>query len=156
MIAVDIKKPISIQNVKGNVTVTVIDGNNNQTQVHVNEFSRKFALECGLQLIYDDGDFKKDSNTSVNFKEWLDGFQFNLKSIYYEREFRRNNLLSKIKTRLENNSRFLILGTSGTSKSVILMEVLCDYLKQGYRILHNLDIGSVRKQQCRNQESRIH
>ena len=31
-----------------------------------------------------------------------------------------------------------MLGESGTSKSTVLMEIMCDYFRDGYRVLHNL------------------
>ena len=70
-------------------------------------------------------------------------FQFNIKSIYYEKEYRREELLNKIKTKLEKDNRLLLFGESGTSKSIILIEILCDYLKNGYKIFHNLDPVSI-------------
>jgi tetratricopeptide (TPR) repeat protein len=135
-------KPISIQNVQGNVTVTIIEGNNNKTELSIDGFTKRFAQDCGLRLIYNDY-FKQDDNTSTNFNDWLNGFSFNIKSVYHEREYRRENLLKDIKIKLEEKQRLIILGESGTSKSVILMEVLCDYLKKGYKILHNLESGSI-------------
>jgi tetratricopeptide (TPR) repeat protein len=136
-------KPISIQNVKGNVTVTIVEGNNNQTQVSIGDFIEKITIECGLRLIYEDT-FKENSNTSTNFNEWLKGFSFNIKSIYYKREYKREKIINTIEKKLEDNQMLLILGESGTSKTILLMEVLCDYLKKGffkkgYKILHNLD-----------------
>jgi tetratricopeptide (TPR) repeat protein len=139
----DNSKPISIQNVQGNVTVTIIEGNNNKTELSIDAFTKRFAQDCGLRLIYNDNYYKKDNNTNTNFQDWLKGFSFNIKSVYYEREFRRDKLLNDIKTKLEDKQRLLILGESGTSKSVILMEMLCDYLKKGYKILHNLESGSL-------------
>jgi tetratricopeptide (TPR) repeat protein len=135
-------KPISIQNVNGNVTVTIVEGNNNKTELSVDAFTRRFDQDCGLRLIYNDY-FKQDNNTSTNFKDWLNGFSFNIKSIYYGREFRRENLLKDIKAKLEEKQRLILLGESGTSKSVILIEIMCDYLKEGYKILHNLELGSM-------------
>jgi ABC-type dipeptide/oligopeptide/nickel transport system ATPase subunit len=131
-------KPISIQNVNGNVTVTIIEGNNNKTELSIDGFTKRFAQDCGLRLIYNDY-FKQDDNTSTNFNDWLNGFSFNIKSVYYEVEYRREELLNNIITTLEKDKRLLLLGESGTSKSIILMEILCDYLKNGYKILHNLD-----------------
>jgi hypothetical protein len=80
-------KPISIKDVKGNVTVTIVEGNNNKTELSIGSFIEKITKDCGLQLIYEDY-FKNDSNTSTNFRDWLDGFPFNIKSLYHGREFR--------------------------------------------------------------------
>jgi tetratricopeptide (TPR) repeat protein len=131
-------RPISVQNVNGNVTVTIVEGNNNQTQVTIGDFIEKTKTECGLRLIYEDT-FKENNNTTSNFNEWLKGFPLDLKSIYHNREYRREKLIDIIKKKLEDKQRLLLLGVSGTSKSTLVMEILCDYLKKGYKILHNLD-----------------
>jgi tetratricopeptide (TPR) repeat protein len=39
-----------------------------------------------------------------------------------------------------------VLGESGTSKSTVLMEIMCDYFRDGYRVLHN--IGSTQLAQA--------
>ena len=88
-------KPISIQNVNGNVAVTIVEGNNNTTELSIDSFTKRFAQDCGLRLIYNDY-FKKDNNTNTNFQDWLKGFSFNIKSIYHGREFRRENLIKDI------------------------------------------------------------
>jgi tetratricopeptide (TPR) repeat protein len=135
--------PISINDViGGNVTVTIIDGSNNKTDIKIDDFENRFQQECGLTFLYNDP-YKKDRDTSTNFSDWLSGFQFNIKSIYYEKEYRREELLNKIKIKLDQDHRLLLLGESGSSKSIILMEILCDYLKQDYKILHNLDPVSI-------------
>ncbi|HSF51526.1 MAG TPA: tetratricopeptide repeat protein [Nitrososphaeraceae archaeon] len=135
--------PISINGVGGNVTVTIIDGSNNKTDIRIDDFENSFPQECGLTFLYNDPYRKDSSNTSTHFSDWVKGFQFNIKSVYYEREYRREGLLNKIKTKLEQDQRLLLLGESGTSKSIILMEILCDYLKLDYKILHNLDPVSI-------------
>ena len=131
-------KPISIQNVNGNVTITIVEGNNNKTELSIDDFIEKTNTDCGLRLIYNDY-FKENNNTISNFNEWLKGFSFNFKSVYHEREYRREKLLDIIKTKLEDKKRLLLLGESGMSKSIFLMEILCDYLNKGYKILHNIE-----------------
>ena len=79
------------------------------------------------------------NNTASNFTEWLKGFPFNLRSVYYGKEYRREKVINTIEKKLEDKQRLLLLGESGTSKTILLMEVLCDYLSKGYKILHNLD-----------------
>src|SRR5215203_6815731 len=100
-------KPISIQNVQGNVTVTIVEGSNNQTQVTIGDFIEKINIACGLRLIYEDN-FKENNNTSTNFNEWLKGFSFNIKSVYYKREYKRENIIHNIKKKLEDSHRLLI------------------------------------------------
>ena len=46
---------------------------------------------------------------------------------------------NEIKGRLEDKSRLLLAGESGTSKTTILMEILTDYFVEGYEILYNLE-----------------
>ena len=54
------------------------------------------------------------------------------------REFRRTDLVEKIKSQLESQRRLLIVGESGFSKTTILMEIICDYFDNGYRILYSI------------------
>jgi putative protein kinase ArgK-like GTPase of G3E family len=55
-------------------------------------------------------------------------------------EFRRDKVLEKIKAKLsQSNHRLLLLGKPGSSKSTILMELICDYFKDRYQILYNWD-----------------
>jgi predicted ATP-dependent serine protease len=54
-----------------------------------------------------------------------------------------------IKDELEtkSNHRLLIVGESGTSKSTILMEIMCDYFDKGYEVLYNFGETVIRKGQ---------
>ena len=128
-------KPISIENVNGNVTITIVDGSNNQTNVSVDEFASRIHANCGLRLIFKDT--YKDSVKKID-KGWDKGFSFALESIYHGLEYRREEVINEIKKKLENENRVLILGEFGTSKSTLMMEILCDYLKDDYKILCNL------------------
>ena len=51
------------------------------------------------------------------------------------KDFRRNEQIDVIKNKIENQHQLLIVGESGTSKSTILMEIMCDYFDDGYTIL---------------------
>ena len=55
------------------------------------------------------------------------------------KSYKRQNVIDEIKQKLESKNRLLILGESGTSKSILLMEIICDYFKEGYKILYNLE-----------------
>ena len=72
-----------------------------------------------------------------DIENWKKGYPFELPSIYYGYEFKRD-LTNEIKQKLEANNKLLVLGESGTSKSTVLMEIMCDYFRDGYRVLHNL------------------
>ena len=57
-------------------------------------------------------------------------------------EFKRESLLSDIIKKLDNKNAntagshtLLLLGKSGTSKSTILMELICFYFKEQYIVL---------------------
>ena len=46
-------------------------------------------------------------------------------------------MVDTVRIKLEREHRLLIVGESGTSKSTILMEVICEYFDRGYTILYN-------------------
>lgn len=54
-----------------------------------------------------------------------------------KRELRREGLIADIKSKLENQGKLLIVGQSGSSKTTILMELMCDYFHAGYEVLYN-------------------
>ncbi|HYV52907.1 MAG TPA: hypothetical protein VE971_06385, partial [Candidatus Eisenbacteria bacterium] len=59
---------------------------------------------------------------------------------------RREGLIADIKSKLENQGKLLIVGPSGSSKTTILMELMCDYFDAGYEVLYNygtMDIKNV-------------
>jgi tetratricopeptide (TPR) repeat protein len=73
-----------------------------------------------------------------DLERWKYGFRFQfLSSIKAKREFRREKIVEEIKKRLEEQHRQLIVGGSGTAKSIVLMEIICDYYDKGYEILWN-------------------
>jgi hypothetical protein len=100
-------------------------------------FKNEVLDECGLTYLYPTY-FKENEDISEDLQKWKEGFPLTLASIYYGKEFKRQNVINEIKQRLESKNRLLILGESGTSKSVLLMEIICDYFKEGYQILYNL------------------
>ena len=92
----------------------------------------------GLKLIHPNH-FRDNSNTSENFEKWKKGFPLSLESIYQHKEYKRERVLQEIIEKLEEKKRLLLLGESGTSKTTLLMEIICQYFDDGYRILYNLD-----------------
>ena len=125
---------ISIKDVGGHATVTQIDGNNNIVNISIDKFRENVFVGCGLRLL-NKKYFEQRSDTSENFQKWLEGFEFSKESIYFKREYRRENIISNIKKLLEDKKRILILGESGTSKSTLIMEVMADYIQKDYQIL---------------------
>ena len=93
------------------------------------------AHSQGFTLLRPDH-FIENRFTDANLEHWKDGFNFNLESIYYRREYRRENVLEEIQRRLDAQNRLILLGQSGTSKSTIMMEIICHYFDKGYKILY--------------------
>ena len=82
--------------------------------------------------------FERRKNVKDDFENWKKGYEFELPSIYYGYEFKREIITNEIKQKLEDNHKLLMLGESGTSKSTVLMQIMCDYFRDGYRVLHNI------------------
>ena len=78
--------------------------------------------------------FEFHKSSSNDLDNWRKGFAFELPSIKSRQELRREGLIDDIKARLENEKKILIIGPSGSSKSTILMELICDYFDAGYEI----------------------
>jgi Tfp pilus assembly protein PilF len=87
----------------------------------------------GLHVI--DKDYFKKNNG--NFEEWKSGYPFNIFAIKEKLEFRREKVLSDVRKLLESNHKIMLIGERGTSKSTVLMEIVCDYLDMGYWALYN-------------------
>ncbi|HKG89501.1 MAG TPA: hypothetical protein VKA95_14350, partial [Nitrososphaeraceae archaeon] len=100
------------------------------------EVQKELYHDYGLTwLARDYFEFHKSSNNDLD--NWRKGFSFELPSIKSKQELRRERIIDDIKTRLENEKKILIVGQSGSSKSTILMELMCDYFDDGYQILYN-------------------
>ena len=125
---------VSIRDNKGDVIGVGIDGSGNiiAKDIIIYQVKRDFNLSP-LTREY----LERHSNTEDDFKGWLTGFPLSLPSIYQKREYRRKNVISLIKDKLDENNRILLLGESGTSKTTLLMEIMCDYLEKDYTILYS-------------------
>mgnify|MGYP003575444155 CR=1 FL=1 len=132
---------LNIGNVSGDVIGFGIDGNGNiigkNISIVINQ-SRSY----GLELLTSDR-FKDYKSTEQDLEDWKKGFSFKLEAIKEKREFRRN-IVDKIKSKLENEHRLLIVGEGGTSKSTILMEIICEYFDNGYKILYNEENSEIK------------
>ena len=133
--------PIEIKENTGDIIGVGIVGSNNKiikNIVNINKFIEETYSDCGLTLIHPNY-FKENTDTEENLKQWRDkGYQLSLEAIFKGEEFRREKMLNEIKDKLENKKRLLILGESGTSKTTLLKEIICDYFRKGYRVLYNL------------------
>ena len=66
-------------------------------------------------------------------------FLFHLSQFINTKSINEKRVLQEIIEKLEEKKRLLLLGESGTSKTTLLMEIICQYFDDGYRILYNLD-----------------
>jgi tetratricopeptide (TPR) repeat protein len=130
----DISPSIDIQNTSGDVIGIGVSGDGNiigkDINIVINE-AQSYGLTL-LSAIY----FKEHKSTEQDLKDWRNGFSFKLEAIKEKRELRRS-IVDKVKINLEREHRLLIVGESGTSKSTILMETICEYFDCGYKILYN-------------------
>jgi tetratricopeptide (TPR) repeat protein len=85
------------------------------------------------------GNFEYRKNTETDFEIWKKGFD--LPSIMAKRELRREGLIAYIKSKLENQGKLLIVGSS---KTTILMELMCDYSDAGYEVFYNYGTADIR------------
>ncbi len=99
--------------------------------------------EYGLKWIYPDY-FEFNKSTDNDLDNWRKGFSFDLPSIKAKQELRRERIIAKIKSNLESEGKLLIAGQSGSSKSTILMELMCDYFDSGYEVLYNIGVTEIR------------
>ena len=60
--------------------------------------------------------FNENKDTSTNFNNWLNGDRLNLSSIFYGLDYRRENIITDIKTKLNSNQILMLLGLTGFSK----------------------------------------
>jgi|SRR5215204_3534618 len=131
----DISSPVDIQNTTGDVIGIGVSGSGNiigkDIHIVINE-----AQSYGLNLL-SASYFNEHKSTEQDLKDWRNGFSFKLEAIKEKRELRRS-IIDRVKIKLERERRLLILGESGTSKSTILMEIICEYFDCGYKTLQQL------------------
>src|SRR5918994_1678362 len=135
------KNSIDIKEVSGDIIGIGIDGSGNiigkDISVVINQ-----AQDYGLNLLSPDY-FKDYKSTEQDLEDWKKGFSFKLEAIKQKKEFRRS-IVDKIKIKLENDHRLLLLGESGTSKTTILMEIMCEYFDYGYKILYDFGESEIK------------
>jgi tetratricopeptide (TPR) repeat protein len=135
------KNSIDIKEVSGDIIGVGIDGSGNiigkDISIVINQ-----AQSYGINLLTSDY-FKEYKSTDQDLEDWKNGFSFKLEAIKDKKDFRRN-IVANIKAKLESEHRLLIVGESGTSKSTILMEIMCDYFEEGYKILYNFGESEIK------------
>jgi tetratricopeptide (TPR) repeat protein len=125
---------IDIQNTSGDVIGIGVSGSGNIIGKDINIVINE-AQSYGLTLLSATY-FKEHKSTEQDLNDWKNGFSFKLEAIKENRELRLS-IIDKVKIKLERENRLLIVGESGTSKSTILMEIICDYFDRGYKVLYN-------------------
>ncbi len=123
-----------IQNVGGDVIGIGVSGSGNIIGKDITLVINQ-AQTFGLNLLSPHY-FEEYKSGDQDIKDWKNGFPFKLESIKGKKELRRN-VVDTVKTNLEKDHKLLILGESGYSKSTILMELICEYFEEGYKILYN-------------------
>ncbi len=100
------------------------------------EHARELYQDYGMLKLSNDY-FESHMCNQNDLDNWKKGFSFELHCIKALRELRREKMIADVKRRIENEHKLLILGQSGSSKSTILMELICDYFENGYKILYS-------------------
>ncbi len=126
---------INIDNITGDAIGIGVDGSGNIIAKNISIVVEEVQRDYGLTLLPPHY-FNEYKSTEQDLEDWRNGFSFKLEAIKEKMELRRS-IVDKIKIRLEREHRLLIVGESGTSKSTILMEIMCEYFDYGYKILYN-------------------
>jgi hypothetical protein len=126
----------------GNITGSgIIVGNDIHIEGDLIVQTSDKARSLGINLL----EPKYFQNRSIgDVENWKNGFEFELPDIMAGLEFKRENLLTSIIKKLDDNKTnnagghsVLLLGKSGISKSTILKELICHYFKEQYIVLYN-------------------
>jgi tetratricopeptide (TPR) repeat protein len=126
---------INIDNITGDAIGVGVDGSGNIIAKNISIVVEEVQRDYGLTLLPPNY-FNEYKSTEQDLEDWRNGFSFKLEAIKEKKELRRS-IVDELKIRLEREHRLLIVGESGTSKSTILMEVMCEYFDYGYKILYN-------------------
>ena len=84
------------------------------------KLARNLCLCDGFEDVSSDYFEKYTKNIEEDFQDWKNGMDFrSLSSIYQEKEFRRNEVITTIKEGLDKYKMLLIKGEPGTSKNTL-------------------------------------
>jgi tetratricopeptide (TPR) repeat protein len=121
----------------GDIIGVGIHGNNNiiAKNVHIDQLILE-TRSFGLELLHPDY-FEQHQKVEENVKNWYRGFSFSLESIYYGKEFKRNEVVNSIISKINDQRCLLLLGESGSSKTTLLGEVICHYYNQNYTVFYS-------------------
>ena len=138
------KKGTSNVNVSGNISNSagVIIGSNIRVEGGINVTTVIQEIRnSGLKYLPPDY-FRVNIRSSYQgFDKWKNGFPFKLQDIMHGHHFQRTDIINEIISKLDDNNNeyhaLLLLGKSGTSKSILLMDIICHYFKKDFIVLYN-------------------
>jgi tetratricopeptide (TPR) repeat protein len=145
----NIQQNMTNVDVSGNISNSagVIIGSNIHVEGGINVTNVIQEIESfGLNFLTPDY-FQLNKSSQQDFANWKKGFRFELPSIMEGKNFNRYDLIQKIVTKLDDNNgdhALLLLGKSGTSKSNLLMDIICHYFKNGFIVFHNFDVEEIK------------
>lgn len=133
----DRKENIDINHVEGDVIGVDIQGCNNiiAKNIQIGKLVQE-VRSLGLELL-DQNYFEQHKKVEDNVKSWYRGFSLSLESIYCDKEFKRNDVLDGIISKLNDQKCLLLLGESGSSKTTLFNEIICHYFNQKYTIFYS-------------------
>lgn len=133
----DNKGGTDINHVGGDVIGVGIQGSNNiiAKNIQIGKLIQEIR-SLGLELL-DPLYFEQHKKIEDNVKSWYRGFSLSLESIYYDKEFKRNDVLDGIISKLNYQKCLLLLGESGSSKTTLLNEIICHYFNKNYTIFYS-------------------
>jgi tetratricopeptide (TPR) repeat protein len=120
---------------EGELSKDIQVGDINVNVLNIIEEIKSYGLKF-LQPTY----FQEHQSTQKEFDEWKNGFRFELPSIMEGKNFKRSGIINKIIDKLDNNNEdhaLILLGQSGTSKSNLLMDIMCHYYKNSFIVFYN-------------------
>ena len=100
---------VEIRDVSGDIIGVGVTGSGNTIFKATNVFIDEVKQYYGLRLI-ESKYFEENKQTEENFKRWLEGYEFNLPSIYYGRDYKRERVSNEIGKKLESQHKLLLLG----------------------------------------------
>ena len=139
----DIKQTPTNVEVSGNISNSagVIIGSNIRIEGGVNITNVVQEIRSyGLKYLSPDYFPVNLRSSYQGFDKWKNGFPFTLQDIMHGHHFQRSDIINDIISKLDDsngNHALLLLGKSGTSKSILLMDIMCHYFKHNYIVFYN-------------------
>ena len=90
-----------------------VRGDNNIIGKNISVINQEIKSSGLTMLEPDYFERRKEENVKDDFENWKKGYEFELPSIYYGYEFKREAIISEINQKLETSYKILLLGESG-------------------------------------------